>query len=220
MVLAHNERATRLQQVIGLPEVSEGGQPQCWADHLANALSQIVSPPVLSVVMAGLCVARLSRSAAWLWAVVYVGLTVALPIAFLLWLLERGLVSDLDVQRREERIWPMLAALGGAAASLTILHLAATPHLLFGINLATFFQLLLGLAITLHWKISVHTTAAASFAVLMHTLAGAAALSLVGLILLVAWARIRLKRHTLAQTMAGALLGSLTMMIALTLGRS
>jgi membrane-associated phospholipid phosphatase len=219
MVLAQDDRTTRLQQAVGLPKVTEGGQPPCWADHLANVLSQIASPPVLSVLMVGLCAARLSRAAAWPWAVIHVGLTVALPIAFLLWLLARGLVSDLDVQRREERVWPMLAALGGAAASLTILHLAATPRLLFGISLATFFQLLLILAITLHWKISVHTTAVASFAVLMHTLAGAAALPIVGLILLVAWARMRLKRHTLAQTIAGALLGSLTMIIALTLGR-
>jgi membrane-associated phospholipid phosphatase len=97
--------------------------------------------------------------------------------------------------------------------------LGAAPQLLFGISLATFFQLLLILTITLHWKISVHTTAAASFTVLMYSLTGIAALPLMGLILLVAWARIRLKRHTLAQTIAGALLGSLTMIIALTLGR-
>jgi membrane-associated phospholipid phosphatase len=189
-----------------------------WADHLANVLSQIASPPVLSVLMTGLCAIRLSQARAWSLAVIHVGLTVALPMAFLVWLLARGIVSDLDVQHREERVWPMLAALGGAAASLTVLHLGATPPLLFGLSLATFFQLLLVLTITMYWKISVHTTAAASFAVLVYSLAGAKTLPLVGLILLVAWARMRLKRHTLAQAIAGAMLGSLTTMIALTLG--
>lgn len=220
MVLVQNDRIPRPQQVIDQLRVTESAQPLSWDDHLANMLSQIASPPVLSVLMAGLCATRLTRAVVWPWVVIHVGLTVALPLAFLVWLLARGLVSDLDVQHREERIWPMLMALGGAAASLIILRLAATPRLLFGISLATFFQLLLILAITLHWKISVHTTAVGSFAALMHNLAGASVLPLVGLILLVAWARIHLKRHTLAQTMAGALLGSLTMLIVLMFVRS
>ena len=217
-VLAPNDRTNRGLQIVSLPGKTKDGQPRRWADHLANALSQVASPPVLSVLMTGLCAVRLSQARAWSLAIVHVGLTVALPIAFLVWLLARGIVSDLDVQHREERFWPMLAAVGGAAASLTILRLGTTPPLLFGLSLATFFQLLLILTITMHWKISVHTTAAASFATLVYSLDGAKALPLAGLTLLVAWARVRLKRHTLAQTIAGAMLGSLTTMIALTFG--
>ena len=184
-----------------------------------TSLSQIASPPVLAVVMAGLCAAHSHEAGAWRWAAIHAGLTVAIPIVILVWLVARGTVSDLDVQHREQRVKPMLAALLGSAVSLALLSLGQAPQLLLSIGLATYLQLFLLFSITLQWKISVHTTAAASFTVLMCSLAGATALPLVGLILLVAWARMRLKRHTLAQTVAGALLGSLTMIIALTLGR-
>jgi membrane-associated phospholipid phosphatase len=190
-----------------------------WADHLANVVSQLASPPVLAVATAGLCAAHSHEAGAWRWAAIHAGLTVAIPIIILVWLVARGTVSDLDVQHREQRVRPMLAALLGSAVSLALLSLGQAPQLLLSIGLATYLQLFLLFSITLRWKISVHTTAAASFTVLMCCLAGATALPLVGLILLVAWARMRLKRHSLAQAIAGALLGSLTMIIALTLGR-
>jgi len=219
MVLAQDDRTTCPQQVTSFSGVAENGLQLRWGDHLANALSQIASPPVLAVVMAGLCAAHSPEAGAWRWAAIHAGLTVAIPIVILVWLVARGTVSDLDVRHREQRVGPMLAALLGSAVSLALLSLGQAPQLLFVIGLATYLQLFLIFIVTLHWKISVHTTAAASFTVLMCSLAGATALPLVGLILLVAWARMRLKRHTLAQTVAGALLGSLTMIIALTLGR-
>jgi hypothetical protein len=157
-----------------------------WADHLANIVSQIASPPIMAVVMAGLCAARSHEADAWRWAAIHAGLTVAFPVVILVWLVARGTVSDLDVQHREQRVKPMLAALFGAAASLAILCLAPAPQLLFVIGLATYLQLLLIFIVTLRWKISVHTTAAASFTVLMCSLTGVAALPLVGLVLLVA----------------------------------
>jgi membrane-associated phospholipid phosphatase len=220
MSVTQNSQTHPTQQAYDAVNPLAASLPQLrWADHLANVVSQIASPPVLAVVMAGLCAAHSSEAGAWRWAAIHAGLTVAFPVVILVWLVARGTVSDLDVQHREQRVKPMLAALLGAAASLAILCLAPAPQLLLGIGLATYLQLLLIFIVTLRWKISVHTTAAASFTVLMCSLTGVAALPLVGLILLVAWARMRLKRHTLAQTIAGALLGSLTMTLALTLGR-
>lgn len=188
-----------------------------WVDHLAHLLSQVASPPVLALLMVGLCAASLPQANVWRWATLHAGLTVVLPITFLVWLWARGMVSDLDVCQRKERARPMLAALGGAATSLILLRLGSAPQLLLGIGMATFLQLALVFIVTLRWKISVHTTAAASFAVLMWGLLGAVAW--LGVIPLIAWARLHLKRHTLAQTIAGALWGGLSMTIALTFGR-
>jgi membrane-associated phospholipid phosphatase len=62
--------------------------------------------------------------------------------------------------------------------------------------------------ITLRWKISVHTTSAAGLTVLILRVFGIAAAPLVISIPLIAWSRVKLRRHTLSQTIAGALLGS------------
>lgn len=219
MLATQNNPTRSIRRSVGILTAAEGLARPHWADHIANILSQVASPPVLTLLMAGLCAARLHEVDAWRWAALQAALTVALPIAFLVWLLTRGMVSDLDVRRREERTRPMLAALGGAAASLVVLRLGAAPQLLLGIGFAIFVQLLLVFFITLRWKISVHTTAAASFTVLMCSMAGAAAIPLAGLIPLVAWARIRLRRHTLAQTIAGTLWGGLSMAVVMAVGR-
>ena len=79
---------------------------------------------------------------------------------------------------------------------------------------ANFLQALLFMLITLRWKISLHSAAAGSLTVL-----GVAAFSMSGLYLaltvpLIAWARVRLQRHTLMQTVAGAALGALIVVFA------
>jgi membrane-associated phospholipid phosphatase len=66
------------------------------------------------------------------------------------------------------------------------------------------------LLVTLRWKISGHTTAMSSLAMLCWLLIGPAAAPMMLSVPLVAWARVRLRRHTLAQTLAGAALGTLT----------
>jgi membrane-associated phospholipid phosphatase len=65
------------------------------------------------------------------------------------------------------------------------------------------------LLITLRWKISGHSIAIASLAILVIHVMGQNFLPALLAIPLVAWARIRIRRHTLAQTIAGAALGML-----------
>jgi len=65
------------------------------------------------------------------------------------------------------------------------------------------------LLITMYWKISGHGAAIASLTVFICGLYGSLAAPVLLAIPLVAWARVRLHRHTLAQTVAGSLVGIL-----------
>jgi membrane-associated phospholipid phosphatase len=67
--------------------------------------------------------------------------------------------------------------------------------------------------ITLWWKISVHSAAAAGVATLIWSLIGATLPLLAGVVI-IAWSRVRLRRHTVAQTIAGAALGFAIFMVA------
>jgi membrane-associated phospholipid phosphatase len=63
------------------------------------------------------------------------------------------------------------------------------------------------LGVTLYWKISVHAAGAAGVATLVTALVGVPAVVFLP-VLLVAWSRLYLRRHTLSQVVAGGLLGA------------
>ena len=192
---------------------------RAWADTLATTVSAVLSPPVLAPTMLFLATRSAHLASAWFWASIWLTLCILAPSVYMLWLRKQGSLSDLNMTRREERTRPMLLTLGSAAAALVVLRLGAAPQMLLVISSAAVLQLLFVFPVTLRWKISFHTAVVASFVVLMWGLVGPAALPLAGLVPLIAWARIRLRHHTLAQTIAGALCGGLTMMAALILCR-
>jgi membrane-associated phospholipid phosphatase len=63
--------------------------------------------------------------------------------------------------------------------------------------------------VTLYWKISVHAAGAASLATLVSALLEAKLLAVLPVpVLVVSWSRLYLGRHTLAQVVAGGILGA------------
>ncbi len=181
-----------------------------WDVRLARWVSDALCPPVVATLSIVTVAAYLATPAAWKWAALFLALTVAAPTLYVIWLLYRGEVTDLHLRVRKQRIKPMIVIVtttSGAWLMLTVRH---APSLLVGVATAGMALTLILLLVTLRWKISGHTTAISSFAVLCCLLMGPAAAPMVLSVPLVAWARVRLRRHTLAQTIAGAVLGLLT----------
>lgn len=183
--------------------------PQSWVDTLAHAVSIVLSPPGLTTAMIALAAAASPGANAWFWAAIMLTLTVLGPIGYLLWLYRQGLVSDLDLQRREERTRPLMFTLAALALSAAILGFNPAPILLRSLAAAHLIQTTAVLAITLRWKISLHVAASAASVALLLYVTGPQAAPALAAIPLVAWSRIRLGRHTPAQTLAGAALGGL-----------
>jgi membrane-associated phospholipid phosphatase len=143
----------------------------------------------------------------WLWSVVYVVMAMVAPLLFLIWQVRHGRVTDLDVQLREQRKGSLLVTIAGFGVSWLVMHIGHAPPVLKAMAGAGFVQWLIVFAITLRWKISAHTSSAAGVTVLILRVFGLAAVPLVISIPLIAWSRVKLRRHTLGQTIAGALLG-------------
>jgi len=177
-----------------------------WDELLAHAISNVGSPPVLTALAMGLTASTLPAPAAWMWASVYVFIAVLTPLLYLVWLVRRGKVADIDAQRREQRIHPLLVTVACLGAAWLLLALGAAPSALTVLAASLWLQIMAILAITLRWKISVHASAAAGAAMVAWALLGTPWLLLIGAPL-VAWSRVRLRRHTPLQTIAGALLG-------------
>jgi len=188
------------------------------SERLAHVVSNLGSPPVTTAVGSGLIAGSAATQRAWLWSGIHLTLVVVIPLLYLGILLFRGKVSDIDVQLREQRLQPFVVLLIGAVAASVVLYLGSAPPLLVTAAWAHATEVALIMGITTRWKISVHCAAAAGLAVLAYSLGHVSALAAIPAVPLVAWSRVRLGRHTLAQTLAGIGLGSVVFAAALIVG--
>lgn len=201
-------------EAIGSPSAPTLFLP-AWDESLARWVSRLGSPPLLAIASISLSAQAARTTTAWGWAGFYILVAIALPAAYVLWLVRQGKVTDFDLKVREQRRTPFLVTLVSTLIAWLVLYGGQAPSELVLLTGAGWLQIALLLAITLRWKISAHCASAASFVVWAWFLFGAMAAPLVLIIPLVAWSRLRLQRHDLPQTVAGTLLGSLVLAMML-----
>jgi len=175
----------------------------------AHAISNVFSPPVFGVVGIFASAAVSGTWNALLWAVLFTAIAVGIPVLYIVWQLRLGKISDFHLRIRSERFKPMIVQILSLLTAAALLWTGPAPAILletalWGASISVFL-----LAVTLFWKISGHSTAAASFSVFMGFLFGPEVSPLLLLIPVVGWARVRIKRHTPAQVLAGTLTGLL-----------
>jgi membrane-associated phospholipid phosphatase len=189
------------------PAKSTVHKPQTRGEYVAYGISQLGSPPIMSLVALVFVVVSLTWSAAWLWTSVYMMAMLA-PLIFLIWQLRQGRVTDIDITVREQRQGSQLVTIVSCAVAWFSMWLGGAPPILTLMAGVGFVQWIIIYTITLRWKISVHTASAAGATLIILRVVGIAAAPLVISLPLIAWSRVKLRRHTPAQTIAGALLGS------------
>jgi PAP2 superfamily len=126
--------------------------------------------------------------------------------------------TDRHLQVRQQRPAPFLAGIASVLAGLAMLLALDAPRQLVALVAAMLTGLAATLVVTLWWKLSLHTAAAAGTVAILALVFGPALTLAFPAVTLVAWARVRLGDHTPAQTLAGAALGGLvatTVFIAL-----
>ncbi len=182
-------------------------EPVSWSVWLARRISDVFSPPVLSGSVA-LILTKLATPtwmAALTWSSLYILLADLLPLAYLVRLVRQGKVGDLHVAIRDQRLRPlmvMLACMALAFAAAIALGAPRPLSVFLGLGLV---QGVLLTAVTVFWQISFHAAAASAMVCAVAVVYGTfAALLLTPILLVVAWARLRLKRHTFRQIVAGA----------------
>ena len=180
--------------------------PKAWDGRLAYVISQVGSPPMLTPVAVAVTAWTLRSPRAWMWAGIYVLLAVLFPLLYLVWMVRKGQITDLDVQLRQQRARPLIVTIACGGLAWLELVLGGAPWHMVILARTLFLQTAVILGITLYWKISVHCAAAAGVATWVWSLGGTPLPLLIG-VPVIAWSRVRLGRHTLAQTIAGALLG-------------
>jgi membrane-associated phospholipid phosphatase len=176
---------------------------------VARLFSNIISPPVIfALVGLALSLYSLPLPQALTWAAIY-GLFVSLlPILFVLWMLNTGRVKELHMSDTGERHLPYIVAVLCAIIFLVIVRLANGPELLRCLSIFNVVALTSLALINTRWLISFHATAiAAAWTIIGLVFGWQASLWVLPLVGLVVAVRLFLKRHTVAQVIAGLALG-------------
>jgi hypothetical protein len=141
-----------------------------------------------------------ARTLGLLWAILMLLIVTGIPLAYLLIGRKRGWVSDMELSRREERPRFILVSLSSDVLALLVLCLFRGPHLLTVIVLTYFCLAIVIFSISSFWKISMHMAGVGGFSTALVFVFGAPALWAFLSLLLVAWARLHRRKHTVPPT--------------------
>ncbi len=191
---------------MGDPSNLSHGYEFSWA----RVVSDVLSPPVVWAALSFPIANRAAggSSSALIWAGIYSIFVCILPVLYIAYMVKRGHITDIHIRVRSQRLLPFIVTIACAGAAVLILVALGAPRLVPLFALFSLLQVVIMLAITTMWQISMHAMGIMSAAVAVTALFGAwAGLLAAPLVAMVGAARIRLRRHTLAQVIAGAIVG-------------
>ncbi|SCL59543.1 PAP2 superfamily protein [Micromonospora citrea] len=178
--------------------------------RIARLVTELTAPAVLVsllTVAVGWHSARGVHGLAWgLLATLFVS---GIPFAYIVGGVRRGRFTDHHVGVREQRRVPLLFGLCSVAAGLALLAVLGAPRPVLALAAAGLVGLVVAVAVSHWWKMSIHSAVAAGTVVVLVSTFGAALLATAPLLVLVGWSRVRLRDHTVPQVLAGGLLGAL-----------
>jgi hypothetical protein len=181
---------------------------------LAKVVSNVLSPPAVFGAL-GLLIAIFPATAAPLWpalgfGVLYGVLASLVPVAYIVYLLKTGAIGDLHMRRRHERHRPHAVGVTTALVAWVLLALFGAPSSFQRLALFSAAMLSVIAIINVWWQISAHGAAIVGAVTISGVVFGMpVAIWASPLVLLVAWARLYLGRHTVYQIIAGACIGVL-----------
>lgn len=184
--------------------------------RIASTVSTVFNPfASATLYFAGL--AAVVGAAVW-WCLISWSLIVLFPGLVLLRGLKLGVWTDPDFPRlRERRAYLPWAAVSSAVA-MALAVLAPFPYPVRLSVVGICLWLVGSMLVTLFWKASIHVGSITGIVGLVWVLFGhVAGGALMWAPFLVAWARLYLRKHDLAQVLGGALLGTLALMAAVAL---
>lgn len=180
--------------------------------RVAAVVTEVCSPAVVVVLLA--------LAVAWeatghragptvLWGLVVALCSSILPMAFIVRGARRGRWDGHHVRNRDGRLVPLLACLATTGLGFAVLLVGRAPADVLALDAAMLATLIACLVVTRWWKISLHSAVAGGAVATMVLLYGPLSLVGVPLVALVAWSRVEVRDHTVAQVLAGALTGPL-----------
>jgi len=178
-------------------------------EKIARVTSLVFDPRVeMPILLLMAVVTAYNNGAALLFLTLLFFVDVLMPTLFYLHLIKAGEISDGDISRREQRVplyvFITIAHLGGIGLAFGFGQIVLMKILIVFWLMALMFTV-----VTVFWKVSMHAGVNAALATYVILAWGVGFVWLFGLVVLVAWSRVVLKKHKLEQVIIGGLLGML-----------
>jgi hypothetical protein len=142
------------------------------------------------------------------WGLLAALFTAVLPTLFITYGIRRGRWSDRTVGARRPRLVVLAFITASVATGLILLLVLDAPRLLTGYLAFMLASVAVLAAITTVWKISIHCAVASGSVAILALSFGPLVLPAYALVALLGWSRVALSDHTVAQAVAGAVLGA------------
>ncbi len=183
--------------------------------RIANLTSNILNPFLVSIVLILLLSFKSTSSAldAVKWLLISIAVSVLPVFGVIIYLVRSQKLENVFIDVRKQRTKIYLLAGVCAGVGCVILYYLGAPKELIATFVAGLSAVVTFMCVNLLWKISLHTALIAASVAMLIILYGSIAAITVVLVPLIAWARIELKHHSLAQVAAGALLAALIVVV-------
>ncbi|GAA4687704.1 hypothetical protein GCM10023347_49190 [Streptomyces chumphonensis] len=132
-----------------------------------------------------------------------------LPVLFIRFGVRRGRWADRHVGVRRQRLLVMVFIIASVTTGTLLMGALGAPPPMIALVAAMVATLVVLLAITVAWKVSVHAAVSSGSVAILALAYGPWALAASPLVALVGWSRVRLRDHTTGQVLAGSALGAL-----------
>ncbi|MFC9334591.1 phosphatase PAP2 family protein [Arthrobacter sp. NPDC057009] len=177
-------------------------------NRVARVITEALQPPVTVGLLLLLSPAMEPGYPGTVWfGAVAVLFVCVLPLAAVVLLVRLGKVTDHHVSDRRQRAPVLAMSVVSLLAGLAVLLAINAPYSVIVVVLAIVGGVVVLAVISLFWKISGHAGATALTTVISVLILGVQWLPLLLLVPAVAWSRVVLRAHTVAQVVAGAVVG-------------
>jgi hypothetical protein len=141
------------------------------------------------------------------WGLLAALFSAVLPTLFITAGVRRGRWSDRNVGARRPRLLVLAFITASVAAGLILLVVLGAPRLMTGYLAFMLASVAVLALVTVVWKISIHCAVASGSVTILALTYGPLVLAAYALVVLLGWSRVTLKDHTVAQAVAGSVLG-------------
>jgi hypothetical protein len=148
------------------------------------------------------------------WGLLAALFTAVLPTVFISRGVRHGRWSDRNVGARRPRLLVLAFITASVAAGLILLLVLGAPPLLTGYLAFMLASVAVLAAITTVWKISIHCAVASGSVMILALTYGPLVLCGYVLVGLLGWARVAVRDHSVAQVVAGSVLGAVAAALA------
>ncbi len=183
--------------------------------QIANLTSNIFNPFLVSLVVIVLLSfeSTSSISETIKWALILIAVIILPVFSVIVYLTHKRKLEGIfvNVRRQRNKIY-LLASICTVTSCILLLYFEA-PLVLIATFVAGLCAIIVFMGINLFWKISLHTAFAAASVTILTILFGSSWAVTTMLLPPIAWARIELGHHSIAQTVTGALLAVLIVVV-------